>query len=876
MNIINYLYLLLIEPIRLLFEIIFFYAYKLTSSCGLSIVVLSLVVNLLALPLYNRADELQMKARDKEASIRPMADHIKKCFFGDERVMMLQTYYQEMSYSPLNTFKTLTSLLLQIPFFMAAYYFLSELRILQGISLGPIKDLAMPDALITIGSVSINFLPILMTVINIISSFIYSSKEPLKEKLKLILVAVVFLFLLYGSPSGLVFYWTLNNVFSLVKNIILLARKPSLRKKDPHSKKDLNNGKFILLISCTVLTILTGIMIPADVVSENPAELINTLSATPHTPVLYILSSALIAAGAFLIWIPVFYYLAGDRNKRNITLITVSWALIGIANYVFFNVNFGLLSRKLIYDHKMTMELGQMIINLLVDIMIIAVAVLILCRKPKIIKAIASVIAATIAVLSFTNIVLIFNVASSQDYDYHQSASAPSATLTTTGQNVILIMMDRMMGSYIPYLFNERPDLIEKFDGFVFYPNTISFGSHTNFGSPALYGGYEYTPYNLNARSDELLVDKHNEALRVLPTIFADNGWNVSVGDPSYANYEWIPDVSIYDDNPDINAFRLSGMFNDRNELLINAGDEIESRLNRNLFCFGVMKTLPLALQPGIYMEGSYCQIDLFYDGYVDDTYAGTTPHTQRGLFETYVEEFTALQSLDEVVEVNDDPRNCFFMFANNTAHEITLLEEPSYLPAVIIDNTEYDAAHEDRFILNGVEMHMDTDFQDYPSYQCNMAALIALGEWFDYLRDNGLYDNSRIILVADHGFGLSQFDDLLVPELDFDAQWVNPVLMIKDFGSNSEFSTCNDFMTNADTPYIAVNGLIPNPTNPFTGNPITLNDKTDDQLIYMSEEWNVNTNNGTQYVDPDGYWLTVRNNIWDDENWSSYDYTTP
>ena len=35
--------------------------------------------------------------------------------------------------------------------------------------------------------------------------------------------------------------------------------------------------------------------------------------------------------------------------------------------------------------------------------------------------------------------------------------------------------------------------------------------------------------------------------------------------------------------------------------------------------------------------------------------------------------------------------------------------------------------------------------------------------EWFDYLKQEGLYDNTRIILVSDHGFGLEQIDELLI-----------------------------------------------------------------------------------------------------------------
>ena len=39
--------------------------------------------------------------------------------------------------------------------------------------------------------------------------------------------------------------------------------------------------------------------------------------------------------------------------------------------------------------------------------------------------------------------------------------------------------------------------------------------------------------------------------------------------------------------------------------------------------------------------------------------------------------------------------------------------------------------------------------------YQINMAAMLQLANWFDYMRENGVYDNTRIILVADHGRGL-------------------------------------------------------------------------------------------------------------------------
>ena len=110
-------------------------------------------------------------------------------------------------------------------------------------------------------------------------------------------------------------------------------------------------------------------------------------------------------------------------------------------------------------------------------------------------------------------------------------------------------------------IFNEKPELKEQFAGFTFYDNTLSHGGTTNLGSPGLYGGYEYTPVEMNKRSAELLVDKHNEALKVMPVLFLEHGYDVTVCDPPYANYHWIPDLSIYDAYPEINVYLTEGIF---------------------------------------------------------------------------------------------------------------------------------------------------------------------------------------------------------------------------------------------------------------------------------------------------------------------------
>ena len=111
---------LIIDPLKLIFEIIFQLVYAPVRNPGVCIIALSLVMNFLVLPLYRRADEMQEKQRDREAALAPGIAHIRKTFSGNERMMMLQTYYRQSHYSPLHAFRGSVSLLLEIPFFMAA------------------------------------------------------------------------------------------------------------------------------------------------------------------------------------------------------------------------------------------------------------------------------------------------------------------------------------------------------------------------------------------------------------------------------------------------------------------------------------------------------------------------------------------------------------------------------------------------------------------------------------------------------------------------------------------------------------------------------------------------------------------------------------
>ncbi|MBE6886497.1 MAG: hypothetical protein E7486_06050 [Ruminococcaceae bacterium] len=907
MSILSILETLFIGPLKLVFEVIFAVANQFVDHPGVAIIFLSLVMNILVLPLYRRADAMQEQARDMDAKLRRGVSHIKKTFSGDERMMILQTYYRQNHYKPTDALRGSVSLLLEIPFFMAAYQFLSHLELLNGVSFGPIADLGKPDGLLVIGGLTVNLLPVVMTLINVVSSAIYLKGFPLKTKIQLYGMALFFLVFLYTSPAGLVFYWTLNNLFSLVKTIFYKLKNPGLvlriltaaggifflcwglifyqtdlvgeriflaaigvallcpavwhllRGYLPRLGKDSpaspNRTRFLL--GGAFLAVVTGLTIPGTFLAASPQEFVDVTYF--HHPLWYLVSSFCIAAGTFLIWMGVFYWLASPKGK--VLFEGAVWILSGtmLVNYMAFGTGLGVISPTLQYENGLVFSDLELWLNVAV-LLVLGAGLCFVAIKFS--RVIGPVLLAGVVALSAMSVVNVVTVAQSVDrVSSSHSNEIPSYPLSKTGKNVVVIMLDRAMGEYVPYLMAEKPELKEQFAGFTYYSNVISFGGYTNFGAPALFGGYEYTPVELNKRENELLKEKHNEALKVMPVLFEQEGFEVTVCDPVYANYQWIPDLSIFDGHDGIRTYLADGKFSDT-----APKEQIISNNHRNFFCFSLMKTMPLFLQEAIYDQGRYHQAEQaeIPGAYTTQTIDGTTK--ANGLGKSFMEAYHVLEGMPEVTRITEQEQSTFLMLCSDLTHEPMLLQKPDYLPVEQVDNTpfEKEALYPE---VDGKTLKLESSWQKI-HYHTNMAALLRLGEWMDHLRAEGVYDNTRIILVSDHGRNMYQLDQLMMGNQSIhDVEYYFPLLMVKDFGSR-EFTVSDEFMTNADVPTLATEGIISRPVNPFTGKVINNLEKTaHDQLVILSEEWSTGSNNGTTFHP--ALWASVKENLWERENWT-------
>jgi YidC/Oxa1 family membrane protein insertase len=887
----DFLYTLIVYPLVQIIEFSFVFAQKIFKETGISLIFISAVISTLCLPLYNFAEKWQKTERNIQKALKPKIDKIKAVFTGDEQYMILSAYYRQNQYHPIYALRSTIGLVIQIPFFIAAYVYLSNLDALSGARFLFFQDLGSTDALFPVnGTFSINVLPILMTGINLAAGLIYTRGFPLKEKIQLFLMAGVFMILLYQSPSGLVLYWTMNNVFSLVKNLyykitfrhknkilfliisllcllmvyyILVIHKGDFRQRFfiavasvvcgvfPWAllllKKFtgfLGTGNFktremfsAFIVSFLTLWMVTGIFIPSILIVSSPEEF--SFIDNYDSPLFFVFHTALQSFGFFIIWPFCLYFLFSPKIKRILSMLGFVLGFAALCDTFVFPGNYGLVSINIQFSEGVSHTFNQTFLNIIVLVCIgAAVILLVRLNLKKILVLLLCFSTSALLFFSVYNLFIIHKTFRQTEKFYDSAISgrksvSPLFPMSKTGKNTVVIMLDRASSSFFPYILEESPDLKELFSGFVYYPNTVSFNGYTILGAPPIFGGYDYTPEEINKRDTVPLIVKHNESLLLLPKLFCESGFAVTVTDPPYPNYSLNNDLSIYGGLSGVKACITDSVYTD--QWLEEHGIHLPSPsdiLKRNIFWYGLFRISPLMIRRGLYQYGDWCssipgqKLSLMLNGY------------------------SVLDYLPRLTNIKTEEQNTVLLMVNNTTHEGAFLQEPDYRP-----------------VLN-VSSYAIGPYTKETEYHTNIAAYKRLADWFVFLKSESLYDNTRIILVSDHGSQIAYVnkgENGLPP--DFDN--FHPILFFKDFDASGPLKSDMTFMTNADVPYMALKDQIESMVNPFTGNKISMTNK--EKPLYI-------TASGSPHLgDPEALRVTldpkkdyfVHDNIFDAKNWS-------
>ena len=879
----HFLYDSLISPLILLLEFFYSLVQSITDNPGLAVISLSFIVTLFTLPLYIVAESWQETERQAQSKMKAGIDRIKQTFKGDEQYMILNTFYRQNHYHPIMALRSSFSLLIQIPFFMAAYNFLSKLNALNGYSFLFIKDFGSPDACFYIGNFAINVLPIAMTLINCLAGYIYSRGHGAREQIQIYVCALVFLLLLYNSPAGLVVYWTMNNILSLVKNIFYKIKNPkktiyisccflavifilsdftifrnvnklykvafiflslllvtypyliksisgflnkNLKTLDKASSKRLT----LFVISSFVLVILSGLVIPSILIESQPDLYCYVDDYTSPFP--FIITTFAKALGFFFLWPLCFYALFSSKIKNILTFIFLFAAFSATINTFCFSGKYGSINPTLLFMEPQTFwpSIKGFILNTVLLLAIIAALLVLLNKKVVILQSLSSILLFALISISAINCHSINKAFSKMEAPDTSAKIEPVYHLSKSGKNVILFMQDACLTPVIPEIFKDIPDLKNHFDGFTYYPNTAPLGSVTMTGAPGLFGGYDYTPYEINKRDDKTLQQKHNEALLSLPTVFHNAGYDVTVSNLPYENYLEEPVTDMYKDYNFVKRIQTTGKYSkiwfDRHNLKRNPHTSF--LINRNFICFSMFKMVPPLLRGIVYSH---------------EYWIAHTPYEDSADFANH---YSVLEFLPELT--SSDSENASF---------------------IMIDN---EVTHEDVFATNEkIPTSGNSILFDDPVYKIHAGVFLKYAAFFDYLKINNLYDNTRIIIVSDHGRGLKTHSLNETGKEIYNSR-LTATLLVKDFNDHQSFKTDMTFMTNADTPDLATKDIIKNAKNPFTDNLFKVDNKQDYIKIAVPNAESTRIRHNTKFKIDSDKWFTVHDDIYKKENWSHWE----
>jgi YidC/Oxa1 family membrane protein insertase len=192
-------------------------------NLGWTIILFSIVTKLIFLPLTQKSTE-SMK---KMSQLQPEIQKIKEKFPEDQQKQQEATMklYKERGVNPMGG---CLPMLIQMPFFIALYSALiNSVELWNTPFIFWINDLSLPDTAFTVFNFDIHILPLIMTI----TSFFQQKVSTVdtgggsQQQMMMKMMPVILLFIFWSMPSGLILYWTVQNILQVGHQLFVNRKK---------------------------------------------------------------------------------------------------------------------------------------------------------------------------------------------------------------------------------------------------------------------------------------------------------------------------------------------------------------------------------------------------------------------------------------------------------------------------------------------------------------------------------------------------------------------------------------------------------------------------------------------------------------------------
>ena len=201
--------------------------YKLIPNYGIGIILLTIIIKIILWPLSKKA----AASTAKMSALQPRQKELQEKYKDNPQKLNqeMAALYKEAGASPLGG---CLPMLIQFPILIAMYGLLNKHFELRGAMFIPgwIPDLSVPETIATLGfnlpllGNEIHLLPILYTVSMIFSMKITQTQSSSAQgggmmKFMTYGMPIIFFFILYSAPSGLLLYWSAQNALAMIQQV---------------------------------------------------------------------------------------------------------------------------------------------------------------------------------------------------------------------------------------------------------------------------------------------------------------------------------------------------------------------------------------------------------------------------------------------------------------------------------------------------------------------------------------------------------------------------------------------------------------------------------------------------------------------------------
>ncbi|HEY5577211.1 MAG TPA: membrane protein insertase YidC, partial [Deferrimonas sp.] len=194
---------------------------RVTGNYGIDIILLTILIKILFFPLTQKS----MASMRKMQELGPILKTLKEKYKGDAQRLNQETMNLYKTYK-INPLSGCLPMVAQIPVFIALYKgLLVTIELRHAPFFLWVNDLSAPEHLWDIAvagyTVPIRLLPLLMGVSMFIQQKMTPSTgmEPAQQKIMLFM-PIIFTFMFWSFPTGLVIYWLVNNVLAIGQQMI--------------------------------------------------------------------------------------------------------------------------------------------------------------------------------------------------------------------------------------------------------------------------------------------------------------------------------------------------------------------------------------------------------------------------------------------------------------------------------------------------------------------------------------------------------------------------------------------------------------------------------------------------------------------------------